>query len=82
MSILLTWSGWQFLGALTAWLMLGCVGFSLWSAVRDTYAISRRLHKIPCANCQFFTGQPVLKCTVHPVSALSETAINCPDFQG
>ncbi|WAL59781.1 hypothetical protein [Thermocoleostomius sinensis] len=40
-----------------------------------------KMHKIPCAKCQFFTGNYQLKCTVHPSIALSEAAIDCPDYR-
>jgi hypothetical protein len=56
-------------------LLLGLVEF-----VREVWQRSSRLHQIPCAHCQYYTGQPVLKCTLHPKSALSEEAIHCPDF--
>lgn len=41
----------------------------------------KRLHKIPCSNCLYFTGEYRLKCTVHPYMALSEEAIDCRDFE-
>jgi hypothetical protein len=40
----------------------------------------RRLHQIPCSSCAFFTGDYRLKCTVNPITAMSEEAINCRDF--
>ena len=40
----------------------------------------RRLHQIPCSRCAYFTGDYRLKCTVHPVSALTEEAIDCRDY--
>jgi hypothetical protein len=56
-------------------LLLGIAEF-----VRDVWSRSQRLHQIPCADCQYYAGQPVLKCTLHPHNALSEAAIHCPDF--
>ena len=41
----------------------------------------KRLHQIPCSRCTFFTGDYRLKCTVHPYSALTETALNCTDYE-
>ena len=41
----------------------------------------QRLHKIPCSNCAYFTGDYRLKCTIHPCIALSEEAIDCRDFE-
>ncbi|MGA7937212.1 MAG: hypothetical protein WCA35_26915 [Kovacikia sp.] len=63
-----------------AWAIVILIGWSILSAMRDTVARSRRMHQIPCANCQFFTKDYHLKCTVHPSLALTEEAIDCPDF--
>ncbi len=41
----------------------------------------KRLHQIPCSRCTFFTNDYRLKCTVNPYSALTETAINCSDYE-
>ncbi|NEP80770.1 MAG: hypothetical protein F6K39_22920 [Okeania sp. SIO3B3] len=41
----------------------------------------QRLHQIPCSRCTFFTGDYRLKCTVHPDNALTETALNCSDYE-
>ena len=40
----------------------------------------KRLHQIPCDKCAYFTGDYRLKCTVNPLAAMSETAIDCRDF--
>jgi hypothetical protein len=64
----------------SAWLILFLVGWSLWTATRDTISRSRQMHQIPCAGCQFFTSDYHLKCTVHPSTAMTEDAIDCPDF--
>jgi hypothetical protein len=70
--------------------ILGCGGiwflvFSLviWRLIRITqkaFSHLKRLHQIPCSSCAFFTGDYRLKCTVNPVTAMSEEAINCRDF--
>jgi hypothetical protein len=64
-----------------AWGLVAMVGRSLWVLARDGSAQVQHLHQIPCANCTYFTGDYRLKCPVHPSHALSETAINCRDFQ-
>ena len=64
-----------------AWLLVGIIAWSLWSALRDVTAQAQQMHSIPCANCQFFTNQHFLKCPVHPSTALSAEAINCPDYR-
>lgn len=64
-----------------AWLVVSLAAWSLWATLRDGVANARRMHQIPCAGCQFFSGSYHLKCSVHPTIALSEDAINCPDFK-
>jgi hypothetical protein len=66
---------------LVAWGFLFLLCRSLWSFVQDLVRQTERMHRIPCAECQFFTENYHLKCPVHPKTALSEFAINCPDFQ-
>ncbi|NEQ22552.1 MAG: hypothetical protein F6K28_25900 [Microcoleus sp. SIO2G3] len=66
---------------LFAWGLVAITIWNVWSACRDGVANTKRLHRIPCANCQFFTGDYHLKCTVRPDIALSEAAIDCRDFE-
>jgi len=55
--------------------------WSLWAAARDSLTKAKQMHQIPCTNCQFFTDDYRLKCTVHPSIANTEEAIDCNDFQ-
>lgn len=64
----------------SAWVLIVLLLLTIWMAARDAIATGKRLHQIPCAGCQFFTGKYYLKCTVHPTFALTEEAINCFDF--
>lgn len=64
-----------------AWVLVGLTAWSSWTAVRDGVSKAKQMHQIPCANCQFFTGDYRLKCPVRPVIALSEDAINCSDYE-
>jgi hypothetical protein len=64
-----------------AWSLIFMAVWSVWTAIRDGVANAKRMHQIPCANCQFFTGDYHLKCTVHPTVALTEEAIDCIDHQ-
>ncbi|MBW4547329.1 MAG: hypothetical protein KME25_23250 [Symplocastrum torsivum CPER-KK1] len=50
------------------------------SAVQEGVVTAKRLHQIPCTNCQFFTNDHRLKCTVHPSDANTEAAIYCSDY--
>lgn len=55
----------------------------LWStmvALCDGVKHLQKLHRIPCDRCQYYTGTHYLKCPVHPMTALSEDAIDCHDF--
>ncbi|MBD1998732.1 hypothetical protein H6F88_06180 [Oculatella sp. FACHB-28] len=64
-----------------AWSLILMAVWSVWTALQDGVANAKRMHQIPCANCQFFTGDYHLKCTVHPTMALTEEAIDCMDHQ-
>ena len=64
-----------------AWLSVVLGALSIYSAVKDGVDISQKMHRIPCADCQFFTGDYRLKCTVRPTVANTEEAINCIDYQ-
>lgn len=63
-----------------AWILVWIALSDLWTTIRDGVASVKRSHQIPCANCQFFTNSPYLKCTIHPCKALTEDAINCYDY--
>lgn len=58
-------------------LFLGSIGFVLREGVHQL----QRLHQIPCADCEFFTNDYRLKCTVRPCVACTEDAIGCTDFE-
>jgi hypothetical protein len=67
--------------ALLAW---GITFMMFWMVIRQcqTGIVSvRRLHKVPCYQCQYFTNSHYLKCTVNPELAASEAAIDCQDYQ-
>lgn len=64
-----------------AWLLVSALTWSLWTAIRDVTAQAKQMHRVPCANCQFFTNTHFLKCPVHPSRALSSEAIGCPDYE-
>jgi hypothetical protein len=66
---------------IVAWSILFLGAWSVFAALRDGVENVKQLHRIPCADCQFFTNSYYLKCPVHPSMALSEEAINCRDYQ-
>ncbi len=69
------------LGCIGAW---GLVVLTLWQLVAiscDGLKQARIMHQVPCARCRYFTHSPLLKCPVHPQTALSEAAIGCDDYE-
>ncbi len=66
--------------SVATWVLILLILQTLYLAVRDAIATTRTLHQIPCSDCQFFTENYYLKCTVHPTYALTKAAINCRDF--
>jgi hypothetical protein len=65
---------------LLAWTLIFVLGWTLGCAIRDTANRAKLMHEIPCTNCQFFTNDHRLKCTVNPVIANTEKAIDCSDY--
>lgn len=63
-----------------AWGLILLVVLSIWSSVKAGIKTTQRLHQIPCTDCQFFTNDYRLKCTVNPSTANTEAAINCSDY--
>jgi hypothetical protein len=70
----------QVLRALMAWsaVVLGFV--QVWRMFTAGTAQARQMHRIPCANCQYFSGDYTLKCALHPSRAGTFEAIDCGDF--
>lgn len=65
----------------SAWLLIITSIWRVGNTLKKGYAHVKKMHSIPCANCQFFTGDYRLKCTVNPTSALTESALECRDYQ-
>ena len=65
---------------LLVWSLVLLVRLDLWKTVRNRVDTVKSFEKIPCLNCQFFKNNPYLKCAVHPSTALSAEALNCPDY--
>lgn len=65
---------------LMAWVFLGILISTLIVSLRDIKKRGEIMHKIPCSQCQYFTNNYRLKCTLQPLIANTELAIDCPDF--
>ncbi|WP_414508808.1 hypothetical protein [Synechococcus sp. RC10B2] len=63
-----------------AWLLLLLPLWTVARAVADFLHQAQQMHRIPCHKCRFYSGDPHLKCAVHPQQALTEAAIGCPDW--
>ncbi|MBW4649530.1 MAG: hypothetical protein KME06_12700 [Kastovskya adunca ATA6-11-RM4] len=63
-----------------AWSLAALFVLTLWTSIQSGAAQLKTMHQIPCTDCQFFTNDYHLKCTVHPSIANSEAAINCRDY--
>ncbi len=64
-----------------AWSLVFLFVWSTFKTTREGLHYVNKLHQIPCSGCAFFTNDYRLKCTVNPITALSEDAINCCDFE-
>ncbi|MGK7880883.1 MAG: hypothetical protein AB4060_12385 [Crocosphaera sp.] len=56
------------------------LGSSVIAMIVDVIKRAKKMHKIPCSNCQYFTNDYRLKCPVNPFQASTEAAINCQDY--
>jgi len=65
---------------IVAWGFTVLLIWTLLSAVYSAVKRGETMHKIPCANCQFFTNDHRLKCTIQPLIANTEQAIDCRDY--
>ena len=70
-----------FFCAFCAWAILILSVSSIWITLKKGASHVKRLHQIPCHNCDFFTNDYRLKCTVNPMKACTEEAIGCHDFE-
>jgi hypothetical protein len=70
----------QFLRAAIAWGAVAFGSVQIWRMFTLGTAHARRLHQIPCADCQYFSGDYTLKCALHPSQAGTLDAIDCSDF--
>ncbi len=64
-----------------AWGIIVLTVWNLVAATRDSVKRAKVMHQIPCADCRYFTNNHLLKCPLHPKTALSEEAINCGDYE-
>lgn len=73
-------NAWQIVCLTIVWSIIFFLVWSSYVAAKNGIANLKRLHQIPCSTCEFFTGNYILKCPVHPKTALTEEAIGCADY--
>lgn len=64
-----------------AWVFILSLITTLLGVIKDIVNRSRQMHRIPCSNCQYFTNNYHLKCTIQPRIANTELALDCSDFK-
>jgi hypothetical protein len=67
-------------GLMTFWLLLMLKFSDTLNIASNKIKTLKILTKLPCRNCQYFTNNHFLKCAVRPSTALTEEAMNCPDY--
>jgi hypothetical protein len=73
-----------YLGAIcivVAWLTLFAIVSNAIVGITAAVRRLRTMHRIPCSRCAFFTNDHRLKCSVDPIVAGSEAAIDCPHYE-
>jgi hypothetical protein len=66
---------------IVSWTVLFLMLSKIGTAARNEILVSiKRLHQVPCRNCQFFSNNTYLKCAVNPSTVLTEQAFNCSDY--
>ena len=63
------------------WAVLLSFFLALLMAIKEGIEQLQRLHQIPCDRCRYYTGSQYLKCPVNPLTAFSENAIHCRDYE-
>ncbi|MFP4222259.1 MAG: hypothetical protein ACLFQ7_17150 [Phormidium sp.] len=66
---------------ISAWAIVFMILGNFLAAIRSSHQRAKVMHQIPCANCAYFTNDHRLKCPLHPMTASSEEAIGCSDYE-
>lgn len=69
-----------FLGFGAIWLIIFLIFPRLRKLAKDRTGTIKLSDPVPCRNCRYFADSPYLKCAVHPHTALTQGAIDCPDY--
>lgn len=73
------------IGFILVWTIAIMVYLILSKATREAaQEVKFTLHTssdLPCRNCRFFSGNPYLRCAVHPTTVMTKAATDCSDYQ-
>ena len=64
-------------------LILSTIGTLIYAGILKRWQHSLSFNpyqKVPCRRCRYFSDNQFLKCTLHPVTALTEQAVDCRDY--
>jgi len=68
---------------ITSLIILSAIAAAIYTCIPkgQRHSFSFKPHyKVPCHRCQYFSGNPYLKCALHPVTVLTEQAFDCSDY--
>jgi hypothetical protein len=64
-------------------IIMSTIGILIYACIPKRKQPSSRLKiasKIACSHCQFFYNNHFLKCALHPVTVMTEEAVDCKDY--
>lgn len=62
------------------WIFIGLSIFKLGKAFKEGIIYLKKSHQIPFSRCVFFTSDYHLKCTVNPLTVMTEASIAIAQF--
>ena len=64
-------------------MILSTIGLLIHTCIpkgRQHFSSFKPSPKTPCYRCRYFSDNSYLKCALHPVTALTEQAVDCRDY--
>ncbi|XHR81112.1 MAG: hypothetical protein ACFKPT_23150 [Gloeotrichia echinulata GP01] len=69
------------IGLMFGWVIFFLMWRKLRTAVDNKMVFTiKKLHKVPCKNCKYYSSNHYLKCAVEPSLVMSEEAKNCSEY--
>ncbi|WP_066381293.1 MULTISPECIES: hypothetical protein [unclassified Anabaena] len=67
-------------GLMTVCAIITLKCLNTWNLAKNKIDALTHTLQSPCRNCQYFANNPYMKCAVRPDIALTDKAIDCPDY--